>query len=150
MPGPRIVVLIMVCVLSPAHPGLATFTTFESGHVRPLAMSPDGSRLFAVNTPDGHLEIFSVRPGTGDFAREASVPVGLEPVAVAARSNTVVWVVNHLSDRVSVVDVGATLRAEDRSSPIRSWDDSDARSGRVARSPVRTPPRSLGTFPGGS
>ena len=35
-----------------------------------------------------------------------SVPVGLEPIAVAARSNTEVWVVNHLSDSVSIVDVG--------------------------------------------
>src|SRR5262249_18169804 len=34
-----------------------------------------------------------------------SVSVGLEPVAVAARSNTEVWVVNHLSDSVSVVNV---------------------------------------------
>ena len=33
------------------------------------------------------------------------VPVGLEPVAVAARTNTEVWVVNHLSDSVSVVDL---------------------------------------------
>ena len=31
--------------------------------------------------------------------------VGLEPVAVAARTNRFVWVVNHLSDSVSVVDV---------------------------------------------
>ena len=36
------------------------------------------------------------------------MPVGLEPVAVAARTNTEVWVVNHLSDSVSIVDVGAT------------------------------------------
>jgi DNA-binding beta-propeller fold protein YncE len=33
--------------------------------------------------------------------------VGLEPVAVAARSNTEVWVVNHLSDSVSVVAINA-------------------------------------------
>ena len=31
------------------------------------------------------------------------MPVGLEPVAVAVRSPTEVWVVNHLSDSVSVV-----------------------------------------------
>ena len=37
----------------------AAFTTFESGQVRPLAMSPDGTRLFAVNTPDNRLEIFT-------------------------------------------------------------------------------------------
>jgi DNA-binding beta-propeller fold protein YncE len=33
-----------------------------------------------------------------------SVPVGLEPIAVADRGNGEVWVVNHLSDSVSVVD----------------------------------------------
>jgi hypothetical protein len=32
----------------------------------------------------------------------------MEPVAVAARSNTEVWVVNHLSDSVSIVDLSAT------------------------------------------
>jgi YVTN family beta-propeller protein len=85
----------------------ATFTTFESGQVRPLALSPDGSRLFAVNTPDDVLEIFAI-DGSGNLTHSGSVPVGLEPVAVAARSNTEVWVVNHLSDSVSVVDVGAT------------------------------------------
>jgi hypothetical protein len=33
--------------------------------------------------------------------------VGLEPVAVAARTNTEVWVVNHLSDSVSVVSLSS-------------------------------------------
>ena len=32
----------------------------------------------------------------------------MEPVAVAARSNTEVWVVNHLSDSVSIVDLAAS------------------------------------------
>src|SRR5512143_1408072 len=87
--------------------GTSSFTLFESGQVRPLALSPDGSKLFAVNTPDNRLEIFTVA-GSG-LTHVASVPVGLEPVAVAARSNTEVWVVNHLSDSVSIVDV-ATAR----------------------------------------
>ncbi len=82
------------------------FTTFESGQVRPLALSPDGSRLFAVNTPDARLEIFRIGPG--GIAREASVPVGLEPVAVAARSATEVWVVNHLSDSISIVSLASS------------------------------------------
>jgi len=43
----------------------------------------------------------------GSLARAGSVPVGLEPVAVAARSDAEVWVVNHLSDSVSVVDVAS-------------------------------------------
>ncbi len=87
-----------------AGPATAAFTTFESGQVRPLAMSPDGTRLFAVNTPDNRLEIFSLAGATPTHV--GSVPVGLEPVAVAARSNTEVWVVNHLSDSISIVDVG--------------------------------------------
>jgi DNA-binding beta-propeller fold protein YncE len=84
----------------------AAFTTFETGQVRPLAMSPDGTRLFAVNTPDDRLEIFSLTGGTP--AHVGSIPVGLEPVAVAARSNSEVWVVNHLSDSISIVDVSTT------------------------------------------
>ncbi len=83
-----------------------SFITFESGQVSPLAMTPDGSRLLATNTPDGNLEIFDV---TDDgLSHVASVSVGLEPVAVAARSNTEIWVVNHLSDSVSIVDIGMT------------------------------------------
>ncbi len=86
--------------------GAQSFVNFESGQVRPLALSPDGSRLFAVNTPDNRLEVFSV--GAGGLTHAESVPVGLEPVAVAARSDAEVWVVNHLSDSVSVVDVSAS------------------------------------------
>ena len=82
------------------------FVTFESGQVRPLAQSPDGTRLFAVNTPDGALEIFNI--GAAGLTHTASVPVGMEPVAVAPHGNSEVWVVNHLSDSVSVVDVGST------------------------------------------
>ena len=59
---------------------------FESGPVRPLALSADGTRLYAVNTPDQRLEIFDVVPAGLRLA--GSVPVGLEPVAVAARTAT--------------------------------------------------------------
>ena len=83
------------------------FFLFESGQVRPLALSPDGTRLFAVNTPDNRLEIFRVTPQ--GLTPEFSVPVGMEPVAVAARSNAEVWVVNHLSDSVSIVDVSGAV-----------------------------------------
>ncbi|HEV7731693.1 MAG TPA: hypothetical protein VGR62_06000 [Candidatus Binatia bacterium] len=81
------------------------FVNFESGHVRPLALSPDGTRLFAVNTPDGRLAIYDVTAGGLTLAAE--VPVGVEPVAVAARTNTEVWVVNHLSDSISIVQINA-------------------------------------------
>jgi DNA-binding beta-propeller fold protein YncE len=86
---------------APQSPKTSSFTLFESGQVRPLAMSPDRQHLFAVNTPDNRLEIFRI---TGDRpVRTGSIPVGLEPVAVAARTDHEVWVVNHLSDSVSVI-----------------------------------------------
>jgi DNA-binding beta-propeller fold protein YncE len=81
----------------------SSFTLFESGQVRPLAMSPDKRHLFAVNTPDNRLEVFRIQ---GPHLRHtASIPVGLEPVAVAARTDHEVWVINHLSDSVSIVEL---------------------------------------------
>jgi YVTN family beta-propeller protein len=91
--------------LAPAAHAASSFVEFESGQTRPLALSPDHTLLFAVNTPDDRLEIFDVSTGSATPPHVASVPVGLEPVAVAARTNDEVWVVNHLSDSVSIVDV---------------------------------------------
>jgi len=88
------------------------FTLFESGQVRPLALAADGRYLYAANTPDGRLEIFRVLGGNLELV--ASVPVGLEPVAIAERGAGEVWVVNHLSDSVSVVDVSWPERAHVR------------------------------------
>ena len=92
----------------------SSFTLFESGQVRPLALSPDKHHLFAVNTPDNRLEIFRIKQA--QLIHTASIPVGLEPVAVAARTAHEVWVVNHLSDSVIVVEL-----------------DDDATTGHVAR-----------------
>ncbi|MBC7170871.1 MAG: hypothetical protein H5U40_00500, partial [Polyangiaceae bacterium] len=93
--------------LEPRAEAQSSYYNFESGPVRPLALSPDGMRLFALNTPDGYLEIFDLSGALPSLV--ASVAVGLEPVAVAALSNDEVWVVNHLSDSVSIVDVGASV-----------------------------------------
>jgi DNA-binding beta-propeller fold protein YncE len=92
----------------------SSLTLFESGQVRPLALSPDHQHLFAVNTPDNRLEVFRIE--TNRLIHTASIPVGLEPVAVAARTSREVWVVNHLSDSVSVIEL-----------------DDDATSGHIAR-----------------
>src|SRR5262249_23326175 len=102
----RILAIAAAALLARASVSAASFVTFETGQVRPLALPPDGTRLFATTTPDNRLEIFSI--SAGGLTHTDSVPVGLEPVAVAARTNTEVWVVNHLSDSVSIVDVGAT------------------------------------------
>ena len=101
--------VVLQITLLPVGSALAqvSFIEFESGHVRPIALSPDGSQLFAVNTPDNTLEIFDV--GAGGLTFAASVYVGMEPVAVAARNDDEVWVVNHLSDSVSIVDVSGAV-----------------------------------------
>jgi len=104
LPGPRPV----------AEP--QSFVAFESGQVRPLAMSADGQRLFAVNTPDNRLEIFSI---AGGLAPLASVPVGLEPVALAEDPDGRVWVVNHLSDSVLFRPCGSAMNPGTSCSPAR-------------------------------
>jgi DNA-binding beta-propeller fold protein YncE len=90
-----------------AAPAPGAYFNFEAGHVRPLALSPDGSQVFAVNTPDNRLAIFDVTPG--GLVPAAEVPVGLRPVAVAVRQtgggSLEAWVVNHLSDSVSIVAI---------------------------------------------
>ncbi len=84
------------------------YINFETIPTRALAMSPDGSRLFVTNTPDSRLEIFDVSSGRPVPA--GAVTVGLDPIAVAARNDDEVWVVNHLSDSVSVVDLSSNPR----------------------------------------
>src|SRR3989454_7321527 len=101
--------------------GPADFAHFESGHVHPIAMTPDGNRVLVVNTPDNRLSVFDVSGASP--VRVGDVPVGLEPVSVAARSNTEAWVVNFVSDDVSVVDlttlnVKATIHAGDEPADI--------------------------------
>lgn len=76
---------------------------FETPHVHPIDLTPDQSTLLVVNTAAATLEVFSVN---GDsLTLRDTVPVGLDPVSVRARSNDEVWVVNQISDSVSIVDL---------------------------------------------
>ncbi len=77
------------------------YTLFEAGPVRPVAVLAGG--LVAVaNVPDDRIELF--RPRGDGVAHCGSVRVGMRPVALSAVGDKL-WVVNHLSDSVSVVDV---------------------------------------------
>ena len=96
-------VLLIVGMLAGGSAAASSFVEFESGPVRPIVLSPDGTQLFAVNTPDNRLEVFSVSGGS--LTHTDSIPVGMEPVAVAARNNDEIWVVNYLSDSVSIIDL---------------------------------------------
>ncbi|MEQ1895151.1 MAG: hypothetical protein ABL998_21640, partial [Planctomycetota bacterium] len=82
-----------------------SFVNWESPHVHPLALTPNRAALLAVNLPDNRLEVFALASGTPLLVR--SIPVGLDPVTVRARTSVEAWVVNHVSDTISIVDLAA-------------------------------------------
>jgi len=106
-----------------AMPPDVDFRNFESSQVHPLAPSNSGNQLYAVNTDEGRLAIFAVA-GDGSLTFAGDVPVGLDPVSLAVRpGSNEVWVANHLSDDVSIVDVNAkklvtTIQAGDEPTDI--------------------------------
>ncbi|MCI0634421.1 MAG: hypothetical protein L0206_10985, partial [Actinobacteria bacterium] len=113
--------MAVLAIPSPARAGGDTFVNWENPHVHPLERTPDGARILAVNTADNRLEVFEVAGRT--LEHTASIPVGLEPVSVRARSDAEAWVVNHISDSVSIVDldsgpVTATLATRDEPADV--------------------------------
>ncbi len=102
-------------------PQQKSFVNWETPHVHPLDITPDGKTLLAVNLPDNRLEVFDIQSGTP--LALFSVPTGLDPTSVRARTDTEAWVVNRLSDSVSVVDlvtqnVVATLFTHDEPADV--------------------------------
>jgi DNA-binding beta-propeller fold protein YncE len=107
------------------------FVNFETAPIHPLALSPNGGRLAVCNIADGRLELFDVSSGVP--VPLASVAVGIDPVSVRFRTSNEVWVVNHISDSISVVDLDgrrivATLQTLDTpadvvfaGSPLRAF-----------------------------
>ncbi len=113
----------MVFLLVAAAPGYgqSSFVNWESAHVHPLDRTPDGTKLLAVNTADSRIEVFALEDGA--LSHTASIPVGLDPVSVRARTDTEAWVVNQISDTLSIADlergvVVATLATEDEPADV--------------------------------
>jgi DNA-binding beta-propeller fold protein YncE len=73
----------------------------------PIDLTPNGGMVLVVNTPNNSLEVFAPTPG--GLAHTRSIPVGLDPVSVRVRSSQQAWVVNHVSDSISIIDL-VTLR----------------------------------------
>src|SRR6266699_7074688 len=85
-----------------------SFVNFEGKQTTPVRLSPDGTRLFVVNTPDARLSVFDVtQPSNPRLISE--IPVGIEPVSVNPRNNDEAWVVNEVSDSVSIISVSQRL-----------------------------------------
>lgn len=99
-------VFLVHSIAGPALAQSAAYVNFESHQTRPICLSPDGTRLFAVNTPDARLSVFDISdPASPTPVLIREIPVGLEPVSVNAVSNDEVWVVNEVSDSVSIVSL---------------------------------------------
>ncbi len=103
---PGLTLLVLLCLVGGA--GAQSFVNFEAKQVSPCRLSPDGSRLFAVNTPDNRLSVFDVSNPLNTILI-AEIPVGLDPVSVNPLNNDEAWVVNEVSDSVSVVSVSRHL-----------------------------------------
>ncbi len=97
--------LLVAWTLAGVAPAQSSFVNWEHPQVHPLDRSPDGTRLAVANTADGTVELFDVTGAS--VVHTAFVPVGVDPVSVRWRTNDELWVVNHVSDSVSVVSIAA-------------------------------------------
>jgi YVTN family beta-propeller protein len=118
MKSTRKTILVAMALLSGiAEASAQTYVNFEGKQTNPIRVSEDGTRLFAVNTPDARVSVFDLADPANP-RRIAEIPVGIEPVSVNPCSGDEAWVVNEVSDSVSIVSVSkgiviATLRAKD-------------------------------------
>lgn len=94
----------------PDLPDQGSFVNYETPHVHPMDISPNGQWLAVANTADGYVELFFIYQsgnGVGKLQHNDSIKVGLDPVSVRWRTNNELWVVNQISDSISVVDRAA-------------------------------------------
>ena len=84
---------------SPVAPTPISHSSYMSPHASPLAIN--NGHVFVVNTPDDTVDIIQIK------SRKivGRVKVGIDPVGIAARPDgKEVWVTNHVSDSVSIID----------------------------------------------
>lgn len=123
----KLLSLLLLACLHPSPRASAQgqgYVHFEARLTHPVAVSPDGTRLLALNVPDARLSVFDISDASNPSpVLVAEIPVGLEPVSVRARTNDEVWVVSELSDSISIVSISgrrtiATLRATDEPADV--------------------------------
>ena len=113
--------LLSAALAASAH--AQSFVNFESHQTRPVCLSPDGTRLFVVNTPDARLSVFDVsNPANPAPVLIREIPVGLDPVSVNAVSNDEAWVVNEVSDSISIVSVAEGVATDTIACPDEPSD----------------------------
>lgn len=109
-------------VLRVGHP------TFASPHASPITVS--GDDVFVVNTPADTVDVIDARTKKV----RTRINVGVDPVSIAIRpDDKEVWVSNHVSDSVSVIDndaesstylhVVATIQEFDSETKATTFDE---------------------------
>ncbi|HET9484902.1 MAG TPA: hypothetical protein VFO79_13165, partial [Xanthomonadales bacterium] len=162
--------LLLAGFAAAANAAELPFVNFENHPVHALDLSPDGRLLAVAHTADQRVQFFDV--ASGEAIAAGHVVVGIDPVSVRFRNDGELWVVNHVSDSVSVVDVAARRVTATLATADEPFDVVFARSrafvscsqanqvlvfdlGDLARAPVVIPiqgedPRALAVSPDGS
>lgn len=94
----------LLCAVVPAL-SAAAFVNFETAPVHPVAFHAQAQTVAVCNLPDYRVELFDVSGSVP--VPLGGVPVGVDPVSVRFRTANELWVVNHVSSTVSIVDVAA-------------------------------------------
>ena len=100
----KTLLLVLATLAAFCASGQNAFVNFEGRQTSPIRISPDGTRLLAVNTPDCRLSVFDITSARNPIL-VAEIPVGLEPVSVQPRTDDEVWVINEVSDSISIVSL---------------------------------------------
>lgn len=103
----RRLLLALLGASLPAAAADVPYVNWENHPIRAVDLSPDRRLLAVAHTADNRVQFFDVREDVPVPA--GSVVVGVDPVAVRFRDDGELWVANHVSDSVSIVDV-ATRR----------------------------------------
>ncbi|MBO9491082.1 hypothetical protein J7384_11985 [Endozoicomonas sp. G2_1] len=87
---------------APIEVPTSKYLGFESVATRPIVQ--DNNTLYVVNTANNSVEVFTLTED-GSHRHNLTVSVGLEPVSLALLDSKQLWVVNKLSDSVSIIDL---------------------------------------------
>lgn len=98
-------VLLLAASASAASAVDLPFVNWENHPVHALDLSPDRKLLAVAHTADARVQLFDV--SEAEPVSVGHVVVGTDPVSVRFRNDGELWVVNHVSDSVSIVDIAS-------------------------------------------
>ncbi|MEM9301885.1 MAG: hypothetical protein AAGE01_07225 [Pseudomonadota bacterium] len=97
------IVLFVLLFLGSAAAAQVPHVNWENHPTRALDLSPDRRTLAVANSADARVQLFDVSEGSP--VPIGHVKVGIDPVSVRFRTDSELWVANHISDSVSIVDI---------------------------------------------